>query len=148
MSTSVIPSRSKWSRTSNPFVWLSSGEKKMEPNQLFLICIWWCVRSWLIWVSIKILIFFGGFSTKLKCQILLQGIFDATNIVIYHAVTNKKVSWISFTFCLVIKMVLDLLKWLKNKLLWKREKNYENMNFYTKGKVILRRQKEFMNFFG
>ena len=52
VSISVIPSRPRWSKTSNPFVWLSPGEKKMVPNQLFLI---WCIWSRLIWVSVKIL---------------------------------------------------------------------------------------------
>ena len=52
VSTSVIPSRRRWSRTSNPFAGLSLGEKKMEPNQLLLI---WCIWSWLIWVSVEVL---------------------------------------------------------------------------------------------
>ena len=29
-------------------------------------------------------------SAKFKCQILLQGIFDATNVGIYHALTTEK----------------------------------------------------------
>ena len=33
---------------------------------------------------------FVFFSVKLKSQILLQGIADATNIVSYHAVTIEK----------------------------------------------------------
>ena len=65
VSTSVIPSRPGWSRTNDPFVWLSPGEKKMGPNQLFLICIWWCIWSWLIWVSVKMLMSLF-FSAKLK----------------------------------------------------------------------------------
>ena len=52
VSTSVTPSRPRWSRRSNPFVSLSPGDKKMAPNQLFLI---WCIWSKLIWVSVKIL---------------------------------------------------------------------------------------------
>ena len=58
VSTSVTPSRPRWSRKSIPFVWVSPGEKKMGPNQLFLV---WCIWSWLIWVSVKILITFFGF---------------------------------------------------------------------------------------
>ena len=69
------------------------------------------------------------FFVKPKCQILLQGISDATSIVTYHAVTIKKsgnkVPWFSFTFKLVIKMVLDVLKWLKETSLYeKKENNY------------------------
>ena len=82
--------RAGWSRTSNPFVRLSPGEKRMEPNQLFLICIWWCIWLWLIWVSFKILMSLFFFPAKLRCHILLQGISDATNVVIYHAVTIEK----------------------------------------------------------
>ena len=35
MSTSVIPSRPRWSRTSIPFVWLSPGEKRWDPINYF-----------------------------------------------------------------------------------------------------------------
>ena len=58
VSTSVIPSRPRWSRKNIPFVWLPPGEKKMGPNQLFLV---WYVWSWLIWVSVKILMISFGF---------------------------------------------------------------------------------------
>ena len=51
-------------------------------------------------------------------------------------------------FCLVIKMALDLLKWLKETSFYeKKERNYENTYFCTKRKFILRTKKEFMNFF-
>ena len=36
----------------------SPGEKKMGPNQLFFI---WCIWSWLLWLSVKILMSFFGF---------------------------------------------------------------------------------------
>ena len=62
----------------------SPGDKKMVPNQLALICIWWCIWSWLLWVSVETLMSLLFFFAKLKCQILLQGISDASNIVIYH----------------------------------------------------------------
>ena len=52
VSTSVISSRPGWNRTSDPFVWLSPGEKKMGPSQLF----WWCIWPWLIQASVEILI--------------------------------------------------------------------------------------------
>ena len=85
-----------------------------------------------------------------KCQILLQGTSDTTNIVIYHTVTikksEKKVASFGFTICLVIKMVLDLLKWLKETSFYEKKKNYKNMNICTKGKFILRIKKQFMNF--
>ena len=42
VSTSVTPSRPRWSRTHSLFVWLSPGEKKMRPNQLFFM---WCIWS-------------------------------------------------------------------------------------------------------
>ena len=87
--TSVIHSRLRRSRTSDPLLWLSPEEKQMESNQLFLICIWWCIWSWLIWVSVKIMMSLF-FSAKLTCQILLQGISDATNNVIYHTITTEK----------------------------------------------------------
>ena len=58
VSTSVTPSRLRWSRKSIPFVWLSPGDKKMGMNQLFLV---WCIWSWLIWVSVKILMTLFGF---------------------------------------------------------------------------------------
>ena len=38
----MTPSRPRWSRTSTLFVWLPPGEKKMRPNQLFLV---WCIWS-------------------------------------------------------------------------------------------------------
>ena len=40
-------------------------------------------------------------------------------------------------------MVLNLLKWLKEK-----ERNFKNMNFCTKEKFISRRKKKLMNFPG
>ena len=45
-------------------------------------------------------------------------------------------------------MVLDLLKWLKERSFYEKKERhyYKNMNFCTKGKFILRRKKEFMNF--
>ena len=46
------------------FVWLSTGEKKMAPNQLFFD---WCIWSWLISFSVKILITFFYFC---KIQVL------------------------------------------------------------------------------
>ena len=53
VSTSVTPSRPGWSWPSNPFVWIFLGERKIGPNQLFII---WYILSWLIWVSVKILL--------------------------------------------------------------------------------------------
>ena len=96
------------------FVWPSPGEKKMGPNRLFLI---WCIWSWLMWVLVKILISLLFFSAKLKFQILLQGISDATNIVIYHAVTTekseKKSSLIQYHNLPYNKIDLDLSRLLK-----------------------------------
>ena len=132
-------------RTSDLFVLLSPGEKKDGPNQLFFICIWWCIWSWLIWVSVKIVMSLF-LSAKLKCHILLQAIFDVTYIVIYHAVTikksEKKSSLIQFYYVLLCNSNdfrhFKLVK--RNKFLWKKEWNYKNMNFGTKGKFILRRK--------
>ena len=47
-------------------------------------------------------------SAKLKCQILLQGISNTTNIITYHAMTiekseNGKAPWFSLTFPLYLK---------------------------------------------
>ena len=50
--------------------------------------------------------------------------------------------------CLVIKMVLDLLKWLKETSFHGKKKNYKTINFCTEGKLILQIKKEFMNFSG
>ena len=46
--------------------------------QPFISCI-----SWLMWVSVKILITFFLVYAKFKCQTLFRGISDATNMVIY-----------------------------------------------------------------
>ena len=66
------------------------------------------------------------FLCKTQCQILLKGISDATNIVTYHTVTNektvKKVPWFSFSFSLFIKIILDLLKWLKETTFYEKKK--------------------------
>ena len=82
------------------------------------------------------------------CKTVLQGISDATNIVIYHAGTiekSEKKNFHNFTFFLAIKTVLDFLKWLnENGFYEKKERNYyKNINFSKKGKFILRRKKEF-----
>ena len=46
-------------------------------------------------------------------------------------------------------MVLDLLKWLKETIFYKKSKKLsKNMNFCTNGKFILKKKKEFMNFTG
>ena len=53
VSTSVTPSRPGWSWPSNTFAWIFLGERKIGPNQLFII---WCTLSCLIWVSVKTLL--------------------------------------------------------------------------------------------
>ena len=70
---------------------------------------------------------FSLVSAKFKCQILFLRIRDATNMVIYHAVTIEKSVRIkgtrcSFTFPLVIKKVLGILKWLKETSFYERKK--------------------------
>ena len=76
-----------------------------------------------MWVSVQIL-FLVFFSAKLKCQILLQGIFDAINFVIYHAVTIEKSEkkFLKSVSRFVIKIVLDLLKWLKKTIFYEEKK--------------------------
>ena len=71
-------------------------------------------------------------SAKFTYQNLFQGISDATNMVIYYAVTieksEKKNQFHAFT-CNVFrpfKMVN------RNTFLWKKEKNYKDMNFAQK----------------
>ena len=71
VSTSVILSRPGWSRTSDPFVWLSPGEKK-DVFDIF-ICIWWCIRSWLISVSVKILMSLFFFLQELNARSCFKG---------------------------------------------------------------------------
>ena len=57
------------------------------------------------------------------CQILLQRISDATNMVTYHAVTiEKSAKKSSLILFLVIKLVLGLLKWFKETILYERKK--------------------------
>ena len=65
-------------------------------------------------------LFFCFFKKKLKCQILLQGTSDATKSVIYNAVTIEKSK--KKSFYLVIKIVLDLLKWLKETSFYEKKK--------------------------
>ena len=50
-------------------------EKKLEPNQLFLI---WCIWSWLIWVSIKMLITLFWF---------LQNLGARSSLIQFHVFT-------------------------------------------------------------
>ena len=97
VSTSVMPLITGWSSTSKPFVWLSPGEKTMGPNQLFLICIWWCICSWLIWVSVKIMMSLGFFSAKLKWQTCFKRSLMPPTLL-YHAVTIEKSESKSFLF--------------------------------------------------
>ena len=135
--TSVRPSRPRWSRTSNLFVWISPGEKKMAPNQLFFI---WCIWSRLIWASVKILTFFGLVSANLKCQILFQGISDVTKIVIsccnhWKFREKRSLMWLHISFYNEdYKEVFKVVK--KNTFLWKKINYYKNMNFARK-KFIL-----------
>ena len=68
-SVSVTPSRLRWSRKNIPFVWLSPGDKKMGTNQLFIV---WCIWSWLLWVSVKILMTFFDFG-KIQVPGLASG---------------------------------------------------------------------------
>ena len=94
------------------------GERKEGAIQLFLICIWWYIWSW-----------------KLKCQILLQRISDASNIFTHHAVTIEKKSErkkFNFSFCLVIKMVLDPLKWLRKSFYEKKKEIIKTSTFAQK----------------
>ena len=70
---------------------------------------------------------FSLVSAKFKWRILFLRICDATNMVIYHAVTIEKSVRIkgtrcSFTFYLVIKKVLGILKWLKETSFYERKK--------------------------
>ena len=88
-------------------------------------------------------------SAKFGCQILLQGISDGTNMVIYDVITfeksEKRLLWFSFTFCIVIKMFLCLLKWLKITGMYVRKK-LRKYELSSKGKWILQRKEEFMHF--
>ena len=122
----MIASRPGWNRTNESFVWLSPGEKKMEPNQLFLICIWWWILLWLILVSVKMLmpLFFfcktqvpDPASRDLWCHQHCH--ISCSN---YWKIRRKKVPWFSFTFSLVMKIVLDLLKWLKETSFYEKKK--------------------------
>ena len=60
VSTSVIPSRPRWSKKCIPLVWLSPEKKKMRSSHWFFV---WRVWSWLIWVSVK-MTFFGFFKIQ------------------------------------------------------------------------------------
>ena len=93
-------------------------KKRWDPTNYFLYDHGWYEFQLKYWC----LCFFPA---KRKCQILLQGIPDATNIAIYHAVTieksEKERSLIQFHVGLIIKMVLDLLKWLKEVCMKKKK---------------------------
>ena len=52
VSTTVTPSRHGWSWAISRYLWLLPGERKIGPNQLFLI---WSIWSCLILVLVKIL---------------------------------------------------------------------------------------------
>ena len=104
----------------------------MGLNQLFLV---WCIWSWLVWVSFKILMIFLV-STKFKCQIFLQGISGCTNTVLYHVLTfeksEKKSSLMQFHVLPCNQNGFRRFKMvLRNTFLWK---------------FILRRKEGFMNF--
>ena len=122
----------------HPFVWLSPRQKKLEPYQLFLI---WCIWSWLTWFSNTdnfVLV-----SAKLKCQIRFQEISGTTNVVIYHAATIAKSDKISSSieFPLKNRMVLGLLKWLKNTFLWKKEKKSWRHNLPRKESYVKKKER-------
>ena len=57
VSASVIPSIPRWSRTSNPFVWLSPRQKKWDPTNYFLYGVFdlgWYefqLKYWWLWFS-------------------------------------------------------------------------------------------------
>ena len=85
------------------------------------------------------LFFFVFFLEILKCQVLLQGISGATNIVIYHTVTTEKIKEKKF----LNSVSRFALKWVKETSFYEKKKNYKNMNFRTKGKFILQVKKEF-----
>ena len=126
---------------SDPFVGLSPGEKKgWSPTNYFLYVFGSVFdHDWYEFQLRYCCLCF--FPEKLKCQILLQGISDATNIVIYHAVTTEKskkkssliqfhilfCSWNSFRHFKMIK---------RNKFLWKKEWSYKNMKLGRKSSWI------------
>ena len=89
VSISVMPLITGWSSTSKPFVWLSPGQKTMGPNQLFLICIWWCSWSWLIRVSVKTLMSLGFFLQNSSRTSYFKGSLMPPTLL-YHAVTIEK----------------------------------------------------------
>ena len=114
---------------------LSPEDKNLSPNQLFLI---WYIWSWLIWVSVKILmpLFFIS-----KTQVP----DPASRDLWYHQhcyisckdhwkIRERKSSLIQFNLSFVFKMALDLLKWLKETNFYgRKERNYyKNMNFAQK----------------
>ena len=72
-------------------------------------------------------------SPKLKWQILLQRIFDVTNICIYHAATieksEKKSSLIQFHISPDNEDYGGLLKCLKEITFYERKKDYYKNNF-------------------
>ena len=121
----------------------------MGPNQLFIICVWlyvfdgvfdngwyefqlkyWCLCTFfkIFYLFIYLFIYFFAI---IKCQILLQGISDATNIVIHQAVTTEKsekkflnsVSRFGFWPFKMIKI---------NKFLWKKEKLQKHELLYKR----------------
>ena len=85
VSTSVTPSRLRWSRKSIPFVWLSPGEKRVGPINCFLYSVfdysWYGSQLKYWWLFLV--------SANISCQILIQGIYGGTNTVIYVLTLEK-----------------------------------------------------------
>ena len=79
--TSVIPSRAGWSRTSSPFGWLERNN--WGPINYFL----WCIWSWLIWVSVEILMTLLEFLQNSSVTSYFKGSLMGST---YHAATIKK----------------------------------------------------------
>ena len=119
--TSVIPSRPRWNRTGNPFVWLLQQRKRWSLTNYFLYGIfdhgwyefqlkYWCLS----------LLFFLQNSRAWSC-------FEGSLMppVTIKKSERKKSFLIQFHVFLVIEIVLDLLKWLKAT------------SFYEKRKILL-----------
>ena len=123
VSASVIPSRPRWSRTSNPFVWLSPREKKWDPTNYFLYGVFdlgWYefqLKYWWLWfVFCKIQVPDPAWK-DLWCH--QHGHISCCN---HWKIREKKFLYSVFTFFLVIIMILGLLKCLEETSFYERKK--------------------------
>ena len=131
--------KSQMKQHRHSFVWLSPREKKLETNQLFLI---WCIWLWFIWLSVKILIALLWFLQNSSHRSCFKGSLlpSIWSYIMLQPLKNQRkiVPLFSFTFSLAIRMVLGLLKWLKETRFYERKKKITTAWTLHKRKVHIK----------